>query len=238
MPPVDLDQAIFWSPPVAAAVEPDNATQKQLCKEQSRYLRLPPEPEGLPVPMLPREDTDHGPSLRNSNADVVVISDDDETSNDDDHSTAACDSDDNNSNPAGDDSDVSYPDIDEVLRRGRLGESHLLAWERCRIANRILGSPSEVLDLTYNDLIDRSADDPSLDQLFQAARHEDVGSGGVASMCTPEFRLPKGVPKADAREQAGKGSDTSSSADDDHDTEKLSGGDSPDGESASTQTHL
>ncbi|KAK0655234.1 hypothetical protein B0T16DRAFT_7772 [Cercophora newfieldiana] len=164
MPPVDLDRAVFWNPPGAAAAEPDNATRSQLREDQSRRLRSLPEPESPTAPTFPQEDTDRGSRTRslNSNADVVVISDDNETGDDDDGSTAASDFDDpddsvpsideladmpkhNDGNPAVDDSDASYPDIDEVLRRS---DSHL---------DGRLNSPSEVLDLTCDDPMDWSA---------------------------------------------------------------------------------
>ncbi|KAM5365751.1 hypothetical protein ACJZ2D_010820 [Fusarium nematophilum] len=159
MPPVNLDRAIFWSPPVA------------IRQHGAKF-----------------EDTDHGPPLRSlgkPNADVVVIFDDNGTSDDDDdddddRSTAAYDSgvsgnlissndelyansrpdgrlespsevldhahgdgfmealaadlpEYNDDNPVSDDSDASYPDIYEVLGR----------------SEPRLYTPSEMLDLTH-----------------------------------------------------------------------------------------
>jgi hypothetical protein len=98
MPPVDLDEAIFWRPPGAPAAEPDNTRQNQLRGDQSRRLPSLSEPNGPTAPILPPLDTDCSPgirSLENSNADFVVISDDSETnSDDDDGSKAASDFDD------------------------------------------------------------------------------------------------------------------------------------------------
>ncbi|KAH8743810.1 hypothetical protein F5883DRAFT_530145 [Diaporthe sp. PMI_573] len=87
----------------------------------------------------------------------------------------------------------------------------------------------------YSDLDDGQSDTPlpSLDELAKATRRV-VASAGV-------YPNPASLIESSelTREQAGRGSDTASGDDDDDDAKKLSVTEeaSPDGESASTQTH-
>jgi hypothetical protein len=121
--------------------ELDNATQSQLRENQSRHLYSLPEPMVPTAPILVQEDTDHSSQIHSSersNVDVVVISDDNETGDDDDSGTAAIKSptanvpNENGSHPAADDSNASFPNIEELLGRldGRLSESHPVSYRQ------------------------------------------------------------------------------------------------------------